>query len=439
MFLLESGVQNESGNYTFIFVGEREGVKFEEGETYHFKEGEWRPVGSDPFLFLKELYADQQKEWQRVKEEFQLPFVDGFIGYIGYEAVQFVEPVLTPHFRKLAQPLSTPLLYLVRPQLTLIYSHRDFTLHILSYSNRFEEEVTELTRLLSTPVSPLPLKPARLSSTPAFLFDRERFYEMVEVGKEHIRAGDIFQIVLSNRMVVEGEVDKLSFYRLLRATNPSPYLFFLDYGEFAIIGSSPEIMVKKEGSRALVRPIAGTRKRGKTLAEDLEMERELRQDEKERAEHIMLVDLGRNDIGRVCKGGSVEVVDLMRIERYSHVMHLVSDVVGELEEGRDQFDLFKATFPAGTVTGAPKIKAMELIAKYEGVARNFYSGAVGYFGLDGEMDTAIAIRTALWTPSRLYFQAGAGIVADSRPELEYKEINNKLGALLATLKKLERV
>jgi anthranilate synthase component 1 len=198
-------------------------------------------------------------------------------------------------------------------------------------------------------------------------------------------------------------------------------------------------MVKKEGSRALVRPIAGTRKRGKTLAEDLEMERELRQDEKERAEHIMLVDLGRNDIGRVCKGGSVEVVDLMRIERYSHVMHLVSDVVGELEEGRDQFDLFKATFPAGTVTGAPKIKAMELIAKYEGVARNFYSGAVGYFGLDGEMDTAIAIRTALWTPSRLYFQAGAGIVADSRPELEYKEINNKLGALLATLKKLERV
>jgi|GEM_PF-167434 len=513
LFFLESGIQNREGNYSFIFVGEREGVKFQKGETFYFDGQKWSPIRENPFQFLKRRFKEERERENSNNREFsllnenktknrkrergsnialesgnsqpnlpsasyypashrptftasidsqhsttltdnsispnssltlssqedKLPIVDGFIGYIGFEMVQFFEPILIPHFANLKRELEIPELYLIRPKLTLVYSHRDFTLHLIPHTSDFEVSLPQLKRELDNSGgnnSFPPLKPAKLEGEPQFSFNRERFYWMVEQGKKHIEKGDIFQIVLSNRLKVVGEVDKFSFYRLLRATNPSPYLFYLDYGDFALIGSSPEIMVKKDGDRALVRPIAGTRRRGRTLEEDLIMEQELRSDKKEQAEHIMLVDLGRNDIGRVSKGGSVEVVELMRVERYSHVMHLVSDVIGKLPENVDQFDLFQATFPAGTVSGAPKIKAMELIARYEGIARNFYSGAVGYFGIDGNMDTAIAIRTALWTPTSLYFQAGAGIVADSQPRLEYKEINNKLGALLATLRKL---
>jgi anthranilate synthase component 1 len=258
----------------------------------------------------------------------------------------------------------------------------------------------------------------------------------VKTAKEHIKAGDIFQIVLSNRLKVKAKIDRLSFYRKLRSKNPSPYLYFIDIDDFAIIGSSPEVMVRLNEGMILLRPIAGTRKRGDTLKKDLELEHDMLNDPKEVAEHIMLVDLGRNDVGRVAIAGSVEVEELMRVERYSHVMHLVSDVVGELDRKYDMFDLFKATFTAGTMTGAPKIKAMELIAKYEGIKRGYYAGSVGYFGFDGNMDTAITIRTALVKNDEIIFQAGAGIVADSKPELEYKEVNNKLGALVATLQEL---
>jgi anthranilate synthase component 1 len=259
---------------------------------------------------------------------------------------------------------------------------------------------------------------------------------MVNTAKKHIKAGDVFQIVLSNRLKVKAKIDRLSFYRKLRSKNPSPYLYYLDIDDFAIIGSSPEVMVRLNEGMILLRPIAGTRKRGDTLKKDLEMEQDMLNDPKEVAEHIMLVDLGRNDVGRVSKAGSVKVEELMRVERYSHVMHLVSDVVAELDEKYDMFDLFKATFTAGTMTGAPKIKAMELIAKYEGIKRGYYAGSVGYFGFDGNMDTAITIRTALVKDNEIIFQAGAGVVADSKPELEYKEVNNKLGALVATLQEL---
>ena len=261
---------------------------------------------------------------------------------------------------------------------------------------------------------------------------------MVEESKKMIRKGDIFQIVISNRLTQKAKVDSLSFYRSLRSLNPSPYLYLLEYENFSIAGSSPEVMVRLEDGVILLRPIAGTRKRGDTLKRDLELEKEMVNDPKERAEHIMLVDLGRNDVGRVAKSGSVKVSELMRVERYSHVMHMVSDVEGILDSKYDMFDLFMATFTAGTMTGAPKIRAMELIAKFEKLKRGYYSGAIGYFGFDGNMDSAITIRTALIKKDEIIFQAGAGIVADSKSELEYFEVNNKLKALMKALENLQR-
>ncbi|MEO1941851.1 MAG: chorismate-binding protein, partial [Campylobacterales bacterium] len=438
LFLLESGVQNENGNYTFIAIGAQEEILFENGVVTHRKKGEEKKIAGGLIEYLQTLYSQlDQREYRRRGEELGISFPDGFIGYIGFEIVPYFEPVLTPHFQRLDRQIQIPVARLTRPRLLLIYSHRTSQLQIISNDRESDQLIPEIKRLLTSPYTLIPLKGAQLEGTPYFQFNREQFYEIVEAGKGHIRRGDIFQIVLSNRLIVPGEVEKLSFYRLLRSKNPSPYLFYLDFRDFALIGSSPEIMAKLEEGEILVRPIAGTRKRGGTLKRDLELEEELKRDKKEQAEHIMLVDLGRNDVGRVAKGGSVKVSELMRVERYSHVMHLVSDVVGELREGLDQFDLFRATFPAGTVSGAPKIKAMELIARYEGVERSFYSGAVGYFSFTGDMDTAIAIRTALWEPERMVFQAGAGIVADSKPELEFKEVNNKLGALVATLEELE--
>jgi anthranilate synthase component 1 len=278
----------------------------------------------------------------------------------------------------------------------------------------------------------------KILDKPRFYFPKEYFLNMVEESKKMIRKGDIFQIVISNRLTQKAKVDSLSFYRSLRSLNPSPYLYLLEYENFSIAGSSPEVMVRLEDGVILLRPIAGTRKRGDTLKRDLELEKEMVNDPKERAEHIMLVDLGRNDVGRVAKSGSVKVSELMRVERYSHVMHMVSDVEGILDSKYDMFDLFMATFTAGTMTGAPKIRAMELIAKFEKLKRGYYSGAIGYFGFDGNMDSAITIRTALIKKDEIIFQAGAGIVADSKSELEYFEVNNKLKALMKALENLQR-
>jgi anthranilate synthase component 1 len=283
----------------------------------------------------------------------------------------------------------------------------------------------------------MPLKAVELAGEGEFSIDEARFKALVDESKENIRSGDIFQILLANRYTQKGKIDPLSFYRVLRSKNPSPYLFLLDYKDFSICGSSPEVMVRLTEGEILLRPIAGTRKRGKNAARDKELEQEMLDDPKECAEHLMLIDLGRNDVGRVAATGTVKVTDMMRVEKYSHVMHMVSDVEAMIEEGKDMFDLFAATFTAGTMTGAPKIEAMKLIAQYEGLKRGFYSGSVGYFSFDGNMDSAIAIRTSLIKPDSITLQAGAGIVADSIPELEYLEVKNKLGALLATLKEME--
>jgi anthranilate synthase component 1 len=260
-------------------------------------------------------------------------------------------------------------------------------------------------------------------------FTREGFIDAVEQCKELIRAGDIFQVVLSQRLSVPFQARPVDVYRALRALNPSPYMYFLDVGGTQVVGSSPEILVRLQGGQITVRPIAGTRPRGRTHEEDLALEAELLADPKERAEHLMLIDLGRNDVGRVAQAGTVEVGERFIIERYSHVMHIVSEVTGKLQEGLSYADVLRATFPAGTVSGAPKVRALEVIRDLEPVKRNVYSGAVGYIGWNGDADTAIAIRTAVIQDGRLHVQAGAGIVYDSDPAKEWDETMNKGRAL----------
>ena len=260
----------------------------------------------------------------------------------------------------------------------------------------------------------------------------------MENAKEYVRAGDIIQVVLSQRFSGELTVDPLDIYRVLRTLNPSPYMFFLRFDDTLVVGASPEVMVRKEGDRVELRPIAGTRPRGVTPEEDERLGEDLLADPKERAEHVMLVDLGRNDLGRVCTTGSVRVSDLMVIERYSHVMHIVSNVQGELAEGKDAFDVVRATFPAGTLSGAPKVRAMEIIDELEPVRREVYGGAAGYFSFSGNMDLAIAIRTLVIRDGRVHLQSGAGIVADSVPATEYQETVNKAMAVVKAIEMAEK-
>ncbi len=264
-------------------------------------------------------------------------------------------------------------------------------------------------------------------------FSKEEFCKAVLKCKEYIRAGDVIQTVLSQRFELECALDPFQVYRALRMINPSPYLYYLNFQHFSVAGSSPEILVRKAGDTATVRPIAGTRRRGKTVEEDIALEKELLSDEKEKAEHLMLVDLGRNDLGRTCQSGTVRMENFMSVERYSHVMHLVSTVTGRLDKGKDAFDLFQACFPAGTVTGAPKIRAMEIIEELEKRRRGLYAGSIGYFSYSGDMDMAITIRTILFKDHKMYIQAGAGIVADSIPEREEKETRSKAQALFKAI------
>lgn len=262
-----------------------------------------------------------------------------------------------------------------------------------------------------------------------------KFCDTVVRCKEYIKAGDIFQVVISQRFECKSDIDPFSIYKALRIINPSPYMFYLSLDELTIVGSSPEILVRLEGNQVNVRPIAGTRKRGDTHEQDIALENELINDPKEKAEHIMLLDLGRNDVGKVTKYGTIRVTDRMIVERYSHVMHLVSNVVGTIRDDIDAFDVLRASFPAGTVSGAPKIRAMEIIDELEPVKRGPYAGAVGYFGYSGDMDICIIIRTLVIKDNTIYIQAGAGIVADSEPELEYIECMNKAAAMMHAVSK----
>ncbi|CAE09256.1 anthranilate synthase component I family protein [Wolinella succinogenes] len=441
-FLFESAASSsESGTHSFIIIGAKEEVISQGGESFYIdSKGNRQNIGANPFPFLKEYYARlDQSAYRAWGEENGVGFVDGFIGYIGYDIVKFFEPCLKEAMDALEDQTKIPDMRLIRPRWIFCYSHKNAHLSMLTQD---PQEAKRFEALKSTLHSKEPFRellPLKNAKSGSFYHDKERFFGMVDESLERIRSGDVFQILISNRYIQEAEIDPFSFYRILRGKNPSPYLFLLEFPDFAIAGSSPEVMVRLQENSILLRPIAGTRKRGKNRLRDRELELELKSDTKECAEHVMLIDLGRNDVGRVAKSGSVKVGEVMRIERYSHVMHMVSDVEGELKEGKDMFDLFAATFTAGTMTGAPKIKAMEIIAELEGLKRGFYSGAVGYFGFSGDMDSAITIRTALIKPDKIFLQAGAGIVADSQKELEHLEVTNKLGALTSTLQELAKL
>jgi len=437
--LFESVVNTSDGNFSFITIGAQERLAYKNKTTrYTDISGETKTVDENPFLFLKNYYQNVDKESYKVKaSELGFSFVDGFIGFIAYDMVKVFEPTLESSMDDLLDPLDTPDLDLVRPKIIIAYSHKSAKLTLILNDERMVSGLESIENILHSTCTPMPLQAVKLEGEGTFSIDEERFKALVDESKENIRSGDIFQILLANRYTQKGKIDPLSFYRVLRSKNPSPYLFLLDFKDFSICGSSPEVMVRLTEGEILLRPIAGTRKRGKNATRDKELEQEMLDDPKECAEHLMLIDLGRNDVGRVARTGTVKVTDMMRVEKYSHVMHMVSDVEAHIDESKDMFDLFAATFTAGTMTGAPKIEAMKLIAQNEGLKRGFYSGSVGYFSFDGNMDSAIAIRTSLIKPDSITLQAGAGVVADSVPELEYLEVKNKLGALLATLKEME--
>jgi anthranilate synthase component 1 len=437
-FLFESAVNNERGNYSYIVVGAREKVWHENNKSYYQDENQnIIEVDSNPLSFLKKHYEQIDKQqYNQISKDINVGFVDGFIGYIGYDMVKEFEPTLKKHMNNLKDLTKIPDLILIRPKLILAFSHKSSTLTLVSSLKSMQEKFDEIEKLLLSNYSYLPLKKAQKLKEGFFDFEKEEFMRLVEKSKEMIKSGDVFQILMSNRFIQPAVVDRLSFYRVLRSKNPSPYLFLLEFDKFAIAGSSPEVMVQLSDGKILLRPIAGTRKRGKNAKRDIELEKEMINDEKEVAEHIMLVDLGRNDVGRVAKAGSVKVQELMHVEKYSHVMHMVSDVIADIDDRYDMFDLFMATFTAGTMTGAPKVRAMELIADFEKFKRSFYSGAVGYFGFNGNMDSSITIRTALIKEDMIIFHAGAGVVADSKPELEFLEVNNKLAANISSFNDL---
>jgi len=438
-YLFESAGGSE-GNYSFICIGARERLQYKDDKTiYTDANGTEHIKEENPFDFLKKYYAQIDTNiYKKATKELGVGYVDGFIGYIGYDMVKVFEPKLRQFMDNLHDELNTPDLDLILPKLVLVYSHRDHKITFIStlqeYADKFEILEAKLKGSYTYKHRVYNIGDDKGS----FAHSKEKFFEMIEKSKEMIKSGDVFQILMTNRFTRHIKVDPFSFYRILRAKNPSPYMFLLEYEDFSIVGSSPEVMVRLTDGEILLRPIAGTRKRGKTKERDKELENELLNDPKELAEHLMLIDLGRNDVGRVAKVGSVKVEDMMHIERFSHVMHIVSDVVAKLSDDKDMFDLFMATFTAGTMTGAPKIRAMELIAEFEGLKRGFYSGSIGYFGFDGNMDSAITIRTALVTKDKVVLQAGAGVVADSINELEYLEVNNKLGALIHSLEDLDK-
>ena len=441
IFLFESASTSNEGTRSFIFIDYIERIWHQDSQSfYENQDKNVLTIQNNPLEFLKDYYKKiDQEKYKNINKDLSLGFVDGFIGYIGYESIALFEPKLKENIDKLKDNLHIPDLDLMRPRITIMYSHKTNKVTIYSPLKKLHKEILAIKSLLHKAYSYYPLKALTKFETGQFLFDKKTFFEMIDKSKAMIRAGDVFQILMSNRYTQKAQIDPLSFYRILKAKNPSPYMFLMKYKEFTIAGSSPEVMIKLEDNQALLRPIAGTRKRGKTAKKDQEMEDELKNDPKEISEHIMLIDLGRNDLGRVAQKGSVLAKDIMRVEKYSHVMHLVTDLNAKLDEQYDMFDLFTATFTAGTMTGAPKIRAMELIAEFEGYKRNFYSGSVGYFGFDGNMDTSITIRTAMIDKEKIILQAGAGIVADSVHELEYLEVRNKLGALIATIEDLKKI
>jgi len=431
-FLLESveGGENVS-RYSFIGCNPRKIITAQ-------------PGSADPLKLLESELA----AFKPVAIPGLPPFTGGAVGYLGYEFIQSVEKSV-PLAAK--DELGVPVLWFMFCDSVVAFDRAHQTMRLIVNAHvgtdagaAYDAACAELERLQAALAHPTPLASATMRDTgpvqvPPGNFSQASFEQMVEDSKEFIRAGDIFQIVLSQRFSREYTKSPLDLYRALRTVNPSPYMFLLDTGEFSLVGASPEVHVRLTDRKVEIRPIAGTRPRGKTPGEDLALEKELLADEKEKAEHLMLVDLARNDIGRVCEFGSVKVPEFMLIERYSHVMHIVSQVEGQLAPERTAFDLMRATFPAGTVSGAPKIRAMQLIADMEATQRGSYAGALGYFSYDGNLDSCITLRTALVKDGMVHIQAGAGVVADSVPAAEYQETINKASALFKAISLADRL
>jgi len=437
-FLLESVEKGEQvGRYSFLGCHPGKILMALEGQVLLEQNGTVRRMDvpcADPLAAAREVLS----RYRPSAGEGLPRFCGGMVGYLGYEVAGRFERVP----RAARAPLGLPDALLMLADSLVIFDHVKHRLLVLANAHidgdaatayrtavqRIEALISRLGRPLEVPAM-RPAAPGRPGPC-ASNFERGAFEAAVRRAKEYIAAGDIFQVVLSQRLSRRTSADPFAIYRALRMLNPSPYMFYLQLpGGLHLIGSSPEMLVRLDGRRAEVRPIAGTRPRGANQSEDEALAQELSADPKERAEHVMLVDLGRNDLGRVCRYGSVRVREMMAIERYSHVMHIVSGVEGELQPGLDAFDLLRATFPAGTVSGAPKVRAMEIIAELEGEQRGVYAGAVGYFGYSGNLDTCIAIRTVVMQGDTAHMQAGAGIVADSDPAREYQETLNKARAL----------
>jgi anthranilate synthase component 1 len=443
-FLLESVEGGEKWG-RFSFLGLNPSLMYQvQGEKVTIQrrgQKETLPGGADPFSHLRDLLAG----YRAVPAPGLPRFWGGLVGYLGYDMVRFIErlPELTP-------ATDIPDARLLLTDQLLIFDNLRQTIKVVALvqvdpdsplPDQYEQAVAAIDLLIGRLRQPVPPPEPRASATARTPLEsnltQARFEDMVRQAKEYIAAGDAIQIVLSQCFSTKLRHDSFDLYRALRSINPSPYMFYLDLGDLQLVGTSPEILVRLEEGEIIYRPIAGTRHRGATPEEDQALEVELLADPKERAEHLMLVDLGRNDVGRVSKVGSVRVPELFTVERYSHVMHIVSQVEGELAPGRDSLEVLKSTFPAGTVTGAPKVRAMEIIEELEPTRRGPYAGAVGYLSFSGNLDFCITIRSFYIHGGRVYLQVGAGIVADSDPAREYQETVNKAMALMRALERAE--
>jgi anthranilate synthase component I len=435
-FLLESVQGGERwGRYSFIGLPSREVLRIRGHAVELRRDGEVveHCETSDPIDWVR-AYAARY----RVRPEPSLPrFSGGLVGYFGYDCVRYFEPKLANAAKP--DPLGTPDILLMLADELVVFDALRASLILVVHADpddaadleRGYRRLDAIEAQLAAPAE-LPRAPMHAGTELPFTscFGEAPFKQAVDRIKDYIAAGDCMQVVPSQRLTAAFDADPVQLYRAIRRLNPSPYLYCMDLGDHHVVGSSPEILVRVEDGEVTVRPIAGTRKRGATPDEDRALEAELLADPKELAEHLMLIDLGRNDVGRVSEIGSVRLTEKMVIERYSHVMHIVSNVTGKLKPGFDALHALAATFPAGTLSGAPKVRAMEIIDELEPVKRGIYGGAVGYLGWDGTMDTAIAIRTAVIKDGQLHVQAGAGIVADSDPQSEWDETMNKAAAML---------
>jgi anthranilate synthase component 1 len=440
-FLLESVEGGESlGRYSVISFNPDAVVEENNGVS------QFLTVGGKPFLRYNEPALNALERYMKCVKPVDLPglprFYGGAVGYLSYETIQHMEKIPSTASDPLKWPVST---FLITGDL-VVFDNTQQLIKIIQcvripkngqLKNVYAQAKAQLLKRLDLlrKTSPIKQKKYDLKNLKQFKSNvsEKEFKKSVEVAKEYIGKGDIIQVVLSRRQEKTTKASPIDIYRSLRVVNPSPYMFLVKLKDRAIIGSSPEPLVRLENGEAMTRPIAGTRKRGESVNKDLALEKELLKDPKERAEHLMLVDLGRNDLGRVCNFGSVHVPKFMIIERYSHVMHIVSEIRGRLKKGKTAFDLLKMAFPAGTVSGAPKIRAMEIISELEKEARGPYAGALGYFSYSGNMDMAITIRTLLYDKGKISIQTGAGIVADSIPKKEYQETENKAAGMKKTV------